>query len=70
MVDVKARLSRNVKLRRVGGSDMLTIPRAMLNALDLEANADVRVELTEGRLVVTPAARNGSFHTGRTDRPV
>lgn len=39
-------------LRRVGGSVMLTVPPAMLNALGLEPGANVGMHLEGDRLVV------------------
>lgn len=50
-------MSHNVRLRRVGGSVMLAIPPAILDALDLEAGVAVGVSVDDGRLVVEPAAR-------------
>lgn len=45
------------KLRRVGGSVMLTIPPAMLDALGLEADAAVDITVETGRLIVAGRAR-------------
>jgi len=42
------------KLRKVGGSVMLTIPPAMLDALDLAPDAQVGLAVKAGRLVVDP----------------
>jgi antitoxin ChpS len=46
-----------VRLRKVGGSVMLAIPRAMLDALDLSADASVGLSIKAGRLVVDPKKR-------------
>jgi antitoxin ChpS len=46
-----------VRLRKVGGSVMLAIPRAMLDALDLSADASVGLSIRGGRLVVDPKKR-------------
>jgi antitoxin ChpS len=42
------------KLRAVGGSVMLAIPKPMLDSLDLHANQQVGVAIVEGRIVVEP----------------
>ena len=47
----------HTSLRKVGGSVMLTIPRAMLDQLELEAGARVDLAVTDGRLVVEPARK-------------
>jgi antitoxin ChpS len=47
----------HTSLRKVGGSVMLTIPRALLDQLELEAGARVDLAVSEGRLVVEPARR-------------
>jgi len=45
------------RLRKVGGSVMLAIPRAMLEALDLASNSSVGLAVKSGRLVVEPRVR-------------
>lgn len=45
------------RLRKVGGSVMVAIPKAMLDALDLSADAPVDLSLRGGRIVVAPRAR-------------
>jgi antitoxin ChpS len=45
------------RLRKVGGSVMLAIPKAMLEALDLEPNSSVGLSIKSGRLVVEPKIR-------------
>lgn len=47
----------HTSLRKVGGSVMLTIPRAVLDQLELEAGARVELAVADGRLVVEPARR-------------
>lgn len=42
-------------LRRVGGSVMMAVPRALLDQLHLRAGSQVEVEIDHGRLVVEPA---------------
>lgn len=48
---------RLVSLRAVGGSVMVTIPKAFLDALDLRPNAKVGMSVDRGRLVIEPRAR-------------
>lgn len=45
------------RLRKVGGSVMLAIPRPMLDALDLAPDAAVGLSITAGKLVVDPQKR-------------
>jgi antitoxin ChpS len=45
------------RLRKVGGSVMLAIPKPMLEALDLTPDAAVGLSIKSGRLVVDPQAR-------------
>ena len=42
------------RLRAVGGSVMFAIPRAILESLDLEANASVGLSIDQGKLIVDP----------------
>ena len=44
-------------LRKVGGSIMLAVPRAILEILHLRAGATVGVSIDRGRLVVEPQPR-------------
>jgi antitoxin ChpS len=44
-------------LRKVGGSVMLAVPRALLNVLHLDAGAKVAIAVDNGRLVVEPEPR-------------
>ncbi len=44
-------------LRKVGGSVMLAVPRALLDILDLHAGATVGVDVDAGRLIVEPLRR-------------
>lgn len=46
-----------VRLRKVGGSVMLAIPKPMLDALDLAPDAAVGLSIRSGRLVVDPNQR-------------
>ncbi|SDE31226.1 AbrB/MazE/SpoVT family DNA-binding domain-containing protein [Rhodospira trueperi] len=46
-----------VRLRQVGGSVMLTIPPAFLDALRLSAGAEVGLAVDAGRLVIELHAR-------------
>ena len=50
-------MKHQAKLRKVGGSVMLTIPPAVLDELDLAADARVGVAVKRGRLIVEPVAR-------------
>lgn len=42
-------------LRRVGGSVMMSVPRAFLDQLHLDAGSQVEVEIEHGRLIMAPA---------------
>lgn len=44
-------------LRTVGGSVMMAIPKAILEALGLAANERVGLSVADGRLVIEPHAR-------------
>ncbi len=46
-----------VKLRAVGGSVMFAIPKPMLEGLDLHANQQVGVSISEGRIIVEPKVK-------------
>jgi antitoxin ChpS len=50
-------MAYEARLRKVGGSVMLTIPPAMLDALDLAPDAQVGLAVKAGRLVVEPRPR-------------
>jgi antitoxin ChpS len=50
-------MPHGVRLRKVGGSVMLAIPKAMLDALDLSADASVGLSIKAGKLVVDPKKR-------------
>lgn len=50
-------MSHAVKLRRVGGSIMLAIPKPVLEALDLASDSSVGLSVKAGRLVVDPKRR-------------
>jgi antitoxin ChpS len=41
-------------LRKVGGSIMLAVPRALLDSLDLQPGAKVGIAVENGRLVIEP----------------
>lgn len=45
------------KLRNVGGSVMMAVPRALLDVLQLKAGAEVGISVDGGKLVVQPARR-------------
>ncbi len=47
------------KLRAVGGSTMVAIPPAILEALDLRPNSDVAIHVENHRLVIEPQRRKG-----------
>jgi antitoxin ChpS len=47
----------NTTLRKVGGSVMLTVPKAILDTLNLKAGAEVSVDIQDGRLFVEPKPR-------------
>jgi antitoxin ChpS len=44
-------------LRKVGGSIMLAVPRALLDILRLQSGAKVGITVQRGRLVVEPHSR-------------
>jgi len=44
-------------LRKVGGSVMLAVPRAVLDMMRLEAGATVQLALDGGRLIIEPQKR-------------
>ena len=44
-------------LRKVTGSVMLAVPRALLDLLGLRAGASVDITVVDGRLIVTPRSR-------------
>ena len=46
-------------LRKVGGSVMLAVPRALLEALELRVGTEVDLGVERGRLVVVPRVRPG-----------
>jgi antitoxin ChpS len=45
------------RLRNVGGSVMMAIPKSVLEGLGLAANAKVALSIDRGRLVVEPRPR-------------
>jgi antitoxin ChpS len=45
------------KLRKVGGSVMLAIPPALLEALDLKSDTQVGMSIESGKLLVEPKIR-------------
>lgn len=47
------------KLRTVGGSTMVAIPPAALQALDLGPNSDVEIHIENNRLVIEPRRTKG-----------
>lgn len=49
------------RLRRVGGSVMLAIPRAFLDQLDLGPQADVAISIDGDRLVIGHPERRPSY---------
>jgi antitoxin ChpS len=52
-------MAHKARLRRIGGSVVLTIPPALLDALDLDAGAGLWLSVKAGRLVVEPINRQG-----------
>jgi antitoxin ChpS len=47
-------MSHAARLRKVGGSVMLAIPKPMLDALDLAPETSVDLSIKGGRLVIDP----------------
>ena len=50
-------MSSLARLRKVGGSVMLAIPKSMLDALDLAPDAPVGLSIEAGKLIVDPKNR-------------
>jgi antitoxin ChpS len=50
-------MAHKARLRKVGGSVMLAIPPALLDALDLSPDEPVGLTIKGGRLVVEPEPR-------------
>ena len=50
-------MTHAARLRKVGGSVMLAIPKPMLEALDLAAETSVGLSIRAGKLVVDPRKR-------------
>jgi antitoxin ChpS len=50
-------MPHSIRLRKVGGSVMLAIPPALLDALDLKSDATVGMSIKAGKLVIEPKAR-------------
>ncbi len=50
-------MPHTARLRKVGGSVMLAIPPALLDALDLKSDASVGMSVKAGKLLVEPKAR-------------
>jgi antitoxin ChpS len=48
-------------LRKVGGSVMLTLPPAVLDALELSVGAKVGLAVDNGRLVIEPQRRRPRY---------
>lgn len=46
-----------VKLRAVGGSVMFAIPKPMLEGLNLHADQQVGVSISDGRIIVEPKVK-------------
>jgi antitoxin ChpS len=45
------------RLRKVGGSIMVAIPKAVLDELKLASNADVDLSVKAGRLIIDPKTK-------------
>lgn len=52
---------RTAKLRKWGGSVALPIPPSALRILGLEANDEVSLDVTDGRMVVSPTRKKFTF---------
>jgi antitoxin ChpS len=50
-------MAHTARLRKVGGSVMLAIPPALLDALDLRSDATVGLTVKAGKLLVEPDSR-------------
>ncbi len=50
-------MPHTARLRKVGGSVMLAIPPALLDALNLKPDAAVGLSVKAGKLLVEPSAR-------------
>ena len=51
---VSSKPKRTSALVKVGGSVMAIVPPHILQALDLDAGAEVKIEAEHGRFIVTP----------------
>lgn len=52
------------KFRRVGGSTMIAVPPAILEALALAPGAEVSMEARGGKLVITPVSKSAPTLAG------
>ncbi len=59
-------MPHSTRLRKVGGSVMLAIPKAMLDALDLAPDTAVGLSVKSGRIVVDP--KNGGRRRHALDK--
>jgi antitoxin ChpS len=50
-------VDHSARLRKVGGSVMLTVPKSVLDALGLAPDAAVALSIEKGKLVVDPKKR-------------
>lgn len=60
-VILKYNSMHTTNLRKVGGSIMLAVPRALLDVLHLQPGAKVGIAIESGRLVVEPRRRRYSL---------
>lgn len=50
-------MASNVVLRRLGGSVVMTVPKKLLQQIDLDAGSEVQLTVDKGRLIVEPQSR-------------
>jgi antitoxin ChpS len=48
-------------LRKVGGSTVMAIPRAMLDQLNVSAGEKVALDIQDGKLIVAPEAQKPKY---------
>jgi antitoxin ChpS len=48
---------QSVKLRQVGGSVMVAVPKMILEAFALKAGSDVAMSIDDGRIVMEPTVK-------------
>lgn len=50
-------MHQTTRLRKSGGSLMMTMPKAILESLDLHADQELSLTIKEGKIILDPKAR-------------